>query len=146
MRERKSARLLVLDPEDRVLLFHFVHKGDALDGSDHWASPGGGLEEGESFRDAAIRELYEETGIRTEEVGEPVAERRFVMRLPSGENVISMERYYRVQAGSQQLSREGWTAHEQKVMAAHHWWSAEELRTTTATVYPERLLEMLGHA
>lgn len=85
-------------------------------------------------------------GIRTDDVGEPVAQRRFVMRLPSGEDVISVELYYLVRAASQQLSREGWTEHELKVMAAHHWWSVDELRTTTATVYPQRLLEMLGHA
>ena len=82
MRERKSARLLVISPGQEVLLFRFVHTDDALAGKDHWATPGGGLEQDESFRQAAIRELFEETGIEVDEVGEPVGDRRFVMRLP----------------------------------------------------------------
>lgn len=49
-----------------------------------------------------------------------------------------------VQASSSALSRDGWSAHELKVMAAHYWWSVEELRTTRETVYPEGLLGMLG--
>ncbi len=146
MRERKSARLLVIDPQQRVLLFHFVHTDDALAGHSHWATPGGGLEAGEDFRQAAIRELREETGIAIDDVGETVGERRFVMRLPSGEDVISMERYYLVRATSQQLSRDGWSEHETRVMAAHRWWSTEDLHQTTETVYPERLLEMLAGA
>lgn len=146
MRERKSARLLVISPGQEVLLFRFVHTDDALAGKEHWATPGGGLEQGESFRQAAIRELFEETGIEVIDVGEPVGDRRFVMRLPSGEDVISVEQYFVVRASSQQLSRAGWTEHETRVMAEHHWWSEEELRTTQATVYPEGLLEMMALA
>jgi 8-oxo-dGTP pyrophosphatase MutT (NUDIX family) len=52
-----------------VLLFRFLHKEGALVGQDFWATTGGGVEEGETFEQAAIRELGEETGIRTENVG-----------------------------------------------------------------------------
>uniref|UniRef100_UPI00048EA817 NUDIX hydrolase n=2 Tax=Pseudomonas TaxID=286 RepID=UPI00048EA817 len=143
MRERKSARLLVINPDQQVLLFKFVHKDDALAGSEHWATPGGGLEEGETFQAAAIRELREETGIQISSVAEPVAERRFEMLLPSGEWVFSVEQYFVVQVADPTLSRADWTAHELKVMAEHHWWSVEELRCTEQTVWPEALLEML---
>lgn len=144
MRERPSARLLVLNPAGEVLLFKFVHTDDALAGTEHWATPGGGLEAGESFHDAAIRELREETGLAIDAVGEPVGHRRFVMRLPSGEDVIGVEQYFVVEASSSVLSRAGWSEHETRVMAAHRWWSMEALRSTRETVYPEQLLEMLG--
>ncbi|MGO4313033.1 NUDIX hydrolase [Pseudomonas sp. KB_15] len=146
MRQRNSARLLVINPSQQVLLFHFQHKGDALDGQSHWATPGGGLEQSESFEAAAIRELYEETGLCVADVGDSIAERRFSMMLPSGETVLSFERYFVVHTDSDRLSREGWTASEVRVMADHKWWSVEDLLTTSETVWPEQLIEMLENA
>ncbi|AZE67426.1 ADP-ribose pyrophosphatase YjhB, NUDIX family [Pseudomonas synxantha] len=143
MRERKAARLLVISPAKQVLLFRFVHKDGALAGRNYWATPGGGVEAGETYHSAAIRELREETGITVSSVGESVAERSFPLMLPSGETVLAVERYFVVQAPSEALSRAEWTAQETQVMADHRWWSAEELRTTTDTVWPQGLVEML---
>ena len=59
MRERPSSRLLVIDPEGRLLLFRFAFKTGALAGSVFWATPGGGLDPGETYEDAARRELLD---------------------------------------------------------------------------------------
>ena len=146
MRERKAARLLVISPSRDVLLFKFLHKDGALAGKNYWATPGGGLEDGETFHAAALRELREETGIQVNTVVGPVADRRFSMLLPSGETVFAVEQYFVVHVDSQIISSSEWTLHETQVMADHHWWSALELRSTGETVWPEALVEMLVDA
>lgn len=57
---RRTARLLVVDQDDRLLLF--ADSDPAVPGSRMWITPGGAIEPGESERDAAVRKLREETG------------------------------------------------------------------------------------
>src|SRR3954469_11583996 len=104
MRKRPSSRLLILDPQGRVLLFRFVHKNGPLAGQDFWATPGGGLEPGEGFEAAAIRELREETGIEIADPGAQVARREFVLQLPDGEYVEADERYFVVKTNDPVIS------------------------------------------
>ncbi|WP_431265171.1 NUDIX hydrolase [Roseateles chitinivorans] len=146
LRRRPSARLLVLDPDLNLLLFRFVHKDGPMAGADFWATPGGGVEPGESFAEAAIRELREETGIVASDVGESIATRDFELLLPDGERVWAQERFFVVRTADRALTRDDWTALERQVMADHRWWSADELATTTATVWPEDLPGMLRTA
>jgi 8-oxo-dGTP pyrophosphatase MutT (NUDIX family) len=137
---------LIIEPAGRVLLVRFVFKKGALAGEDYWATPGGGVEEGETFEQAAIRELREETGIRVESVGPQVGQREFVLQLSDGEHVVADERFFRVEAKEATLSRDEWTAEEVEVMVAHRWWSRDELSQTSETVWPENLIEMLPKA
>jgi 8-oxo-dGTP pyrophosphatase MutT (NUDIX family) len=146
MRRRLSARLLILNEAGRLLLFRFVHKTGPLAGQDFWATPGGGVEDDESLEQAAVRELEEETGLQRSDVGPEIARHEVALQLPDGEHVVSDERYFLVRVTGDTLSRDNWTAFEREVMVDHRWWSREELARTKATVWPERLLEMLGAA
>ena len=147
MRSRPSARILVLDPSGRVLLFRFVHKDGALAGRDYWATPGGGVEDGETFEQAAIRELGEETGILVKDMGAEVGQREFVLQLTDGERVMADERFFLVTLENiPSISRDRWTDLEAETMAEHKWWSCDELLQTSATVWPEGLLTMLNAA
>jgi 8-oxo-dGTP diphosphatase len=146
MRTRPSARLLVLDPSGRILLFRFVHTNGALAGQDYWASPGGAVEDGETFEQAAIRELKEETGIGVQEISPELGRKIFVLQLPDGERVMADERFFLVRTEDTSLSRDGWTAQEADIMTDHKWWSRDELAQTSETVWPENLATMLDAA
>lgn len=64
---RIGARVLLLDHLDRVLLMHARDPDDP--GHHWWELPGGGLDDGETPEQAAVREVAEETGIQLDHLG-----------------------------------------------------------------------------
>lgn len=144
MRERPSSRLLILDPESRVLLFHFRFTTRAGVEKVFWATPGGGLERGETFHAAAARELGEETGI-VADIGAEVARRDSVYELPDGETVSAHERFFLVRVTATAVSTTGQSRLEQRVICSHRWWALDELAKTDERVYPADIGELVRH-
>jgi 8-oxo-dGTP pyrophosphatase MutT (NUDIX family) len=62
---RKAARVVLLDPEDRVLLLE-ARNPAAPSAPAWWELPGGGIEGNETTAEAGAREVYEETGLRAQ--------------------------------------------------------------------------------
>ncbi|SDR23539.1 NUDIX domain-containing protein [Pseudovibrio sp. Tun.PSC04-5.I4] len=142
MKKRPAARLLVLDPKNRVLLFNFKFDTGPLAGRDYWASVGGGLETGETYEEAARRELLEETGI-ADPIGQRILTRTVTFQMPSGEMVEAEEHYFLVSISHSNIDYSRHTELETQVMRNYRWWTLAELRSTTQTVYPENILEVL---
>ena len=53
-----GVRVIIPDEEGRILMVKQSHEG-----SDIWMAPGGGIEDGENSAEAAVREVFEETGL-----------------------------------------------------------------------------------
>jgi 8-oxo-dGTP diphosphatase len=143
MKERPAARLLIVDPTSRLLLFKFEHKKGPLAGQSFWATPGGGLEQGETFEAAGRRELREETGMIVADLGAPVATRRASFVLPTGEPVKADERYFLVRVEGLAVSSAGWMPDEREFMTEHRWWSRTDLDASSEQIWPETLVAML---
>lgn len=127
-RERKGARVVLLTPENRFLLFHFKYDGGPLAGTEYWGLPGGGVEEGESVGAAAVRELFEETGLRIADAGPALAESTYDFRLSTGEYVVQHDWYFLVRLEAEiPLFREGFTPEERQNMMEAAWWRLADL-------------------
>lgn len=141
--ERPTSRWLILDGQRRVLLFHFVFRDGPLAGTAFWATPGGGADPGETYEDAARRELFEETGLTVDDPGPQVARVRVSFRLPDGRMADVDQRFFLLRTEDFDLSSAGWTEEEQGVLAEYRWWSVADIRASAETIWPEELADIL---
>jgi 8-oxo-dGTP pyrophosphatase MutT (NUDIX family) len=129
----------LLDTQGRLLLF----RAPGTDAPFIWFTVGGGLEPGESYEQAARRELSEETGLTDIPLGPWVWRRRHVWR-QDDRWYDSVERFFLVRTPSLNVNTEGFTALERLVIKEHRWWSVEEIAAArTETFAPRRLAELL---
>ena len=117
---RRAARLFVLDEAGRILLFR--HRDPH--GRPFWATPGGGLEPGETFEDAAHRESIEELGAAP-------ASLRFVFErdvtFPWGNRIIAQVEQYFLAAYAHTPSASLMPSHAEEGVLELRWWTREEL-------------------
>ncbi|MHA1564536.1 MAG: NUDIX hydrolase [Alphaproteobacteria bacterium] len=142
MRKRPSSRLIVLNSDGHVLLFRFAFSEGALAGKAFWATPGGALKDGESYAEAARRELAEETGI-VADIGGEIAQREAIFQTPEGATVMADERYFLVRVSNDTVRADGQDAAEAQFITAYRWWPLTDLQKTLETVYPQDLAQMI---
>ena len=140
VRLRRAGRVIVLDPEDRVLLFRY---DDGPPNGRHWCTPGGGLNDGENYAAGARRELAEETGWTDVTLGEEVLERTLNME-HEDKIVRQQERFFlaRVPVARRGLGEVA-AMHASDGIAAWHWWTLAELDSTEEVIWPSGLADLV---
>lgn len=137
---RPTARVLLLDAQDRILLMRGRLPGGA-DRDGAWFTVGGGLEPGEDWLTAAAREIAEETGIADAVLGPIVWRRRGVLHIPHA--AWFDERYIVARCAGAEPSREGWQALEHELIDDIRWWGHAALAATRDRVFPPGLAGLL---
>jgi 8-oxo-dGTP pyrophosphatase MutT (NUDIX family) len=143
--ERKVVRVVVLDVEGRVLLFRICEPLHPEQGT-CWELPGGAIEVGETYVDAALRELREEAGIDAAppQIGTPTWRRQATFlhagsRRVQDEVVVLVVLNVRAPA----VDATGQLRDEIETYAGYRWWSVGEIEASTERFYPGRLPGLL---
>jgi len=136
--ERPSARLILLDPQDRVFLFK-VHQPSVYDPAEPFRDPfwiliGGLVDPGEAFAQTAMREAREETGVVVEHV-HWVWSRERVMQWRD-KRVLHREQFFLGRAGSSAVDTSGLDEKEKSWTLDHRWWSADEIAASSERFEP----------
>jgi ADP-ribose pyrophosphatase YjhB (NUDIX family) len=138
--QRLAARVVLLDPDNRVLLMRY---DDGPPNGTHWSTPGGGLEPGETYEQAALRELAEETGWTDIELLHEVHARSHTMEW-AGLIVRQSERLFLARTDQPARKITGVDAmHESDNIAAWRWWTLDELTGSTDKIWPEVLGDLI---
>ena len=130
---RPTARVLLLDRHDRILLMNGRLPGNP-ERTGAWFTVGGGVEPGESYLEAAAREIVEETGITDFDLGPIVWSRRGVLNIPHP--VLFDERYIVARCEGAEPTRGGWQALEHELIDDIRWWTQPDLAVTSEVIFP----------
>jgi 8-oxo-dGTP pyrophosphatase MutT (NUDIX family) len=141
---RTGARALLIDPAGRLLLIH-ERVGDQAQ-YEHWLTPGGGVEDGEDLATAAVREVFEETGLRV--TLPPGARPLHIRRRTWSWQHLTFDQtdhYFpiRVAAGLA-VEPAALTEVETSLFLGVRWWTLAELRGASDTFEPPRIADWLA--
>ena len=147
MKIRDSARAILLNDQNELLL---IQHQDVLpvdpaqpDLLCYWATPGGGIEPGESPAEALRRELREELGLTEFAIGRIVGCREIPIDLPDAGRVLSRETYFVCHVTEiPELNRLEMSARETRTFRCCRWWSQSDLETAAENLRPPAVLEL----
>jgi 8-oxo-dGTP pyrophosphatase MutT (NUDIX family) len=140
---RRSAKALLVDSQERLLLLHMQDPVEAALGR-WWELPGGGLEPGETPEEALVREVAEETGFMLHSASVSPARwfRRATFRW-LGRRRWQEETVHvvRLAAGAVEGPHDR-TDDESAAVLEQQWWSLDDIAASDAAFYPRRLAEL----
>lgn len=143
--ERHAVRLVVRDRAGSVLVFR-AREVTIPELGEWWELPGGGIEPGEGYREAAVRELEEETGLVVGPRGVgPARWRRSASYRHRGTRRLQHELVAVVDLDrlAPPVDVSGQLPHEVEDYLSWRWMPVAEITTGAGRFYPGRLPDLL---
>lgn len=142
---RRSARVLLADPRDRLLLIRSWWDHTRPELGTVWFTPGGGVNDGEALSAAAARELREETGLvaSAAELGGVVAFTTGHADLGWAEGVFRDDFFFH-RTQSSDVTLAGLDDLERRHVVDHRWWTLDALASTSDAVFPRGLAPLVS--
>ena len=142
LKKRPSARVIVRNPAGLIFLFKFQFRLPNGVINTFWATPGGGVDAGETFEETAKRELGEELGLDLP-IGPELHRHNVEFIMPDGIAVDAEERFFLVDTGDEVFDHSRWTDLEKRILIDARWWSVDDMKITSYRIFPVNLIEIL---
>lgn len=144
-RHREAARVVITDRSSVLLL---ADTDPGLPGVRWWVTPGGGLDPGETPRQAAVRELEEETGLVTpsDALLGPVAVRQVIHGY--SDQILSQDEsfFVLIVPAPFEVHPAGLTEGELLTLAGSAWHRLDTLAELADPVWPAGLIDLIALA
>ncbi len=143
-----SVRILLINDQNQILLLCADDPSTTdLNGNyrgTFWFSPGGKPENEETLKEAAVRELFEETGLKEDQVrfGPVVWKESFTFVLHKVPTRLH-QKFIVAKTSEIKTTFDNLMPEERPILKELRWFSVEDIRNCPETIYPHNLAEHL---
>ena len=140
LRIRDAVRALVVDEHERVLLVRFEFPAGT-----RWALPGGGIDPGETPREALRRELAEELGLHDPDIGAHLWNRLHIVPFINGHWDGQREQIYEVvvASGFEPQPLFSWEQLNAEYLFEIRWWTPDDIEAAELHTAPRALARLV---
>ena len=148
MKIRKSIKVILVNPRNEIVLVlvddpRIVDENGKYNGQ-FWNLVGGALEDGETPKEAALREIYEEIGIDANKIkfGHEVWHGEIVLQIAENETLID-QRFFVASTTVENFDQSHLTEDEKGKVKTVKWFALDDIKNSKETIYPKKLAEYL---
>ncbi len=145
VKHRETARVLLVSPEKTFLLLK-THFDPEVGLPPRWLTPGGGIDQGETPKTAAVRELREETGlfIEIDRLDEPIMVTSGRWDWADGKSFHTYtDTIFEFVTEEFQPDTSGFTQDEYRDVLEYRWWSLTDLLKSVEPLGPHELRSLI---